>query len=512
MRKILITVLILISVNNLNASNIVNEAKINSPQYSFNNSLNHYNFSINDTIEKKNKTQKVIRDVGNAGKKLLKKIKELFAVKHKIPDNYVKAERIQLIEKDSIAIMSSKLGLTPELKLLYPRITPTKGYFSFQLGDYEYFKYVKNINLNEIEYIKLISADGSECYVDKFEFIKKENIKRHFAFLLDHSGSMGKKRASILQNSLYNAIEKNTIKEQNSTYHVYKFSEFTRRIAKGKTASSIASSMLPTNGLRGFGGGTAVKDALIHAITDLNNENKDDSKIIVLLTDGDSNSDLQKLPMSEVIKSATENNINIVSVAFGSYLNVGYLKDIADYSGGDLFHIYSPDEFQILFDNIFQDVILSYDLEFVPCLFGDDLELEMKIASNDLVFEGKTVFRTPLAKGYAIDLSINFELNSAKISPSHADRLETLYNLMKFKPTLEILVEGHSDRLGNEKLNISLSNQRASSVKKYLISKGISSSRIKVKGYGSSKPAFDYAPGANENPLNRRIQIVVLNN
>ena len=117
-----------------------------------------------------------------------------------------------------------------------------------------------------------------------------------------------------------------------------------------------------------------------------------------------------------------------------------------------------------------------------------------------------------MAKGYAIDLSINFELNSAKISPSHADRLETLYNLMKFKPTLEVLVEGHSDRLGNEKLNILLSNQRASSVKKYLISKGISSSRIKAKGYGSSKPAFDYAPGANENPLNRRIQIVVLNN
>ena len=80
----------------------------------------------------------------------MKKIKELFAVKHKIPDNYVKAERIQLIEKDSIAIMSSKLGLTPELKLLYPRITPTKGYFSFQLGDYEYFKYVKNITLKDL--------------------------------------------------------------------------------------------------------------------------------------------------------------------------------------------------------------------------------------------------------------------------------------------------------------------------------------------------------------------------
>jgi outer membrane protein OmpA-like peptidoglycan-associated protein/uncharacterized protein YegL len=510
MKKRLMVALMLIFINCLNASSTTPKIEIDLAHVSVNDLFNRSNISLNDSIDKSKKSKKVIRDVGNAGKKLLKKIKELFAVKHKIPENYIKAKRIQLIAKDSMSIMSSKLGLTPQLKLLYPRITPSKGYFSFQVGDYEYFKYVKDIDLDEIEYIKLVSADGSECYVDKFEFIKKENINRHFAFLLDHSGSMGRKRASILQNSLYKAIEKNTLEEQNSTYHVYKFSEYTRRIARGKTASSIAISMLPSNGLKGFGGGTAVKDALIHAITDLNKENKDEFKIIVLFTDGDSNSDIQQLPMSEVIKSATENNINIVSVAFGSYLNVGYLKDIADFSGGDLFHIYSPEEFQILFDNIFKDIILSYDLEFVPCLFGDDVELEMKIASNDVVLKGKTVFRTPLAEGYTIDLTINFDRNSATIIPSHTDRLETIYNLMEFKPTLEILVEGHSDQLGNEKLNISLSNRRASSVKKYLINKGISPSRIKIKGYGSSKPAFDYAPGTNENPLNRRIQIVVL--
>ena len=97
----------------------------------------------------------------------------------------MKAERIQLIEKDSIAIMSSKLGLKPELKLLYPRITPTKGYFSFQLGDYEYFKYVKNINLNEIEYIKLISADGSECWSKPQHFVGREPPDRHHMTAMD---------------------------------------------------------------------------------------------------------------------------------------------------------------------------------------------------------------------------------------------------------------------------------------------------------------------------------------
>ena len=121
----------------------------------------------NDTIVNKTKSGKVIRDVGVVGKKLLKKIKELFAVKHKVPDNYVFVESIELISKDSLAVLSANKKMTPELKLLYPRITPTKGYFSFQVGDYEYFKYVNDIDINEIEYIKLIAEDGSECFKGK---------------------------------------------------------------------------------------------------------------------------------------------------------------------------------------------------------------------------------------------------------------------------------------------------------------------------------------------------------
>ena len=507
--------LIFLSINVFGVSILKNEANKTSvlivnrvyETYPAENPLLKY--SIVDSIDNPKKSKKIIRDVGNAGKKILKKIKELFALRHKVPNDYVFTTPIKLISKDSLAIFSRDGTGSPELKLLYPRITPKKGYFSFQVGDYEYYKYVKDIDLDEIEYIKLISADGSECFIDKFEFVKKENINRHFAFLLDHSGSMGKKRATSLQNSLYQSIEKNANQDPNSTYYVYKFSEYTELIAKGKTAESIAVSMLPANGLRGFGGGTAVKDALIKAITDLKKENKDDFKIVVLLTDGDSNSDLQQIPMLEVIKSATENNINIVSVAFGSYLNVEYLKDIAYYSGGDLFHIYSPDEFQVLFNNIFQDIVLSYDLEFVPCLFGDDVKLEMKISSNDIILTGETIFRTPLTEGYTIDLSINFDINSAKIKSSHFERLESLYDLLKFKPKLNILIEGHSDKLGNENNNVRISLKRANSVKSYLVKKGISPIRIRTKGYGSSKPAFTYAADSSENSLNRRIQVVV---
>ncbi len=472
-------------------------------------SFSHNINIVNDTLVPQTRSGKVIRDVGVVGKKVLTKIKELFAVKHKIPNNYIPIELIETYSKDSIEYYVNESNLKPELKLIYPRITPSKGYFSFKLGDYEYFKYFDDFDIKNINYIKLVSENGEECIVDKFELIKRESARRHFTFLLDHSGSMGKKRASILQESLFKAIKNNIQNDPNSSYSIYKFSEYSRLIGKGSTINSIKSALFPSNGLRGFGGGTAVKDALIKTITDINLINDKDFKAIILFTDGDSNSDVQTIPMLNVLRSANENNINIVSVAFGSYLDIGYLRDIATYSGGDLYHIYSPDEFENLFNNIFDDVILSYDIEFVPCFFGENIELEMELFSNDLSYIGSTVFRTPLKKGYTIDLSIEFDLNSSKINSSHIKKLNSLVQLLSFNKNISIIIEGHSDRLGSEASNFKLSKDRAESVKAYLQTNGVNQSRIKTKGFGSSKPAFSYKEGSDINPKNRRIQIVI---
>ena len=500
MKKLILLISFIFVINQFGFSS---DLKIKSD----NNTTNY--ITINDSLKSKTKAGKVIRDVGVVGGKLVKKIKELFAVKHKVPQNYIYVNPIKVYDKDSLDNLLNETTLNPELKLIYPRITPQKGYFSFQIGDYQLFKYFDKFTIENIEYIKLISEDGSECIVDKFEFIEKASANRHFSFLLDHSGSMGKKRASMLQESLFKAIKKNNSIDQRASYSVYKFSVDSRLVAKGSQINSIKSGLLPTNGLKGFGGGTAVKDVLLKSIIDLKDIKNKDFKAVILFTDGDSNSDMQSIPMSNVVKMATENNINIISVAFGSYLNIDYLKDIAVYSGGDLFHIYSPDEFETLFNNIFKDVDLSYDLEFVPCFFGENITLEMKLTENQNSFVGQTVFRTPLEKGFSIDLSIEFDLNSTKVRESDYQKFNSLISLMSYKEKLKIIIEGHSDKLGNEKTNLRLSKARAESVKNYLVSKGISSNRISTVGYGSSKPAFSYLPNSVINPKNRRINIVI---
>ena len=72
---------------------------------------------------------------------------------------------------------------------------------------------------------------------------------------------------------------------------------------------------------------------------------------------------------------------------------------------------------------------------------------------------------------------------------------------------MNIINEGHTDKVGRESYNKELSLKRAEAVKKYFVNLGISASRIETKGYGWSMPAYPYIDGENENALNRRITL-----
>ena len=92
--------------------------------------------------------------------------------------------------------------------------------------------------------------------------------------------------------------------------------------------------MVPPNGLAGYGRSTAIKDALFQAINVISQDKDSEMKMIVLFTDGYSNTDMVKYSLSEVIRNAISNNINIVVVGFGEYYDENYLDAIAYYAGG----------------------------------------------------------------------------------------------------------------------------------------------------------------------------------
>jgi peptidoglycan-associated lipoprotein len=67
--------------------------------------------------------------------------------------------------------------------------------------------------------------------------------------------------------------------------------------------------------------------------------------------------------------------------------------------------------------------------------------------------------------------------------------LDSVARWMKENPSATVLVEGHTDDQGTREENLAVSEKRASSVKRYLIAKGVDPSRVTVASVGSERPA-----------------------
>lgn len=101
--------------------------------------------------------------------------------------------------------------------------------------------------------------------------------------------------------------------------------------------------------------------------------------------------------------------------------------------------------------------------------------------------------------------TVLFNINSSK--PNEIN-LDDLIKNLKEDTKSTVLLVGHTDASGPDNLNLNLSIQRATSVKRYLISKGVKGSRITVKGEGESKPIADNETEEGK-AKNRRVEITV---
>lgn len=113
-------------------------------------------------------------------------------------------------------------------------------------------------------------------------------------------------------------------------------------------------------------------------------------------------------------------------------------------------------------------------------------------------------------------LPINYELGSARLTPRARQIIDDkLVSLMQDRPNIRIEIAAHTDSRGSKASNQSLSERRARSVVNYLVSKGISRSRLESKGYGENRLKNRCADGVDcteaEHAINRRTEFRVLN-
>ena len=103
---------------------------------------------------------------------------------------------------------------------------------------------------------------------------------------------------------------------------------------------------------------------------------------------------------------------------------------------------------------------------------------------------------------------IYFPSNSAKILPKSFPVLTEAVAAMQRYQTLRIQVEGHTDDTGADDANQKLSEQRAESVRQYLVEKGIAAERVTSVGYGETRPVGDNKTKEGR-AQNRRIEFTI---
>jgi outer membrane protein OmpA-like peptidoglycan-associated protein len=130
------------------------------------------------------------------------------------------------------------------------------------------------------------------------------------------------------------------------------------------------------------------------------------------------------------------------------------------------------------------------------------------------IYDGRVINRDikmiPLKAGNKLTLNnVNFKVNSADLSVDSQEILDEVALLLRQNRSLVIEVGAHSDDLGEESYNKSLSEKRAQSVKDYLITKGVSERALRVKGYGESTPLVPNDTDENR-AKNRRVEFSII--
>ena len=104
--------------------------------------------------------------------------------------------------------------------------------------------------------------------------------------------------------------------------------------------------------------------------------------------------------------------------------------------------------------------------------------------------------------------TIGFQTGSANLLAASMPGLDELAGLLMKYPQASLNISAHTDNVGNDASNMSLSQKRAESVRNHFISKGVSPSNISARWYGETQPVADNGT-AEGRAMNRRVEMEV---
>jgi outer membrane protein OmpA-like peptidoglycan-associated protein len=106
---------------------------------------------------------------------------------------------------------------------------------------------------------------------------------------------------------------------------------------------------------------------------------------------------------------------------------------------------------------------------------------------------------------------VNFAFDSSDLTAEAKKNLDAVAEVFNEFPDTELMIEGHTDSVGNDDYNMKLSKRRADAVAAYIGSKGVAAKRFKVTGFGETRPIADNSTKEGQ-AKNRRVEIGVAAN
>ncbi len=114
----------------------------------------------------------------------------------------------------------------------------------------------------------------------------------------------------------------------------------------------------------------------------------------------------------------------------------------------------------------------------------------------------------PVTKRRIVLRGITFDFNKAEIRDESRPVLDEAVSSLRENPGVSLEVAGYTDSVGGEEYNQALSIRRAEAVYRYLVNRGIAPERMKVVGYGETRPVADNSTEAGR-AQNRRVELQV---
>ena len=335
----------------------------------------------------------------------------------------------------------------------------------------------------------------------------KERVPVDFVFLIDVTGSMQKYIDAV--KSYVSSFATNLIR-RGIDYRIglILFSDYVEKVYQ--PTDNVQTFLSWLSPVRASGGGDEKENALeaiVHA-SDIKYRPAA-NRVCVIVTDapyhqvGEKGDGRTGENTNSIINLLVHKDVRLFSIVPPKLKEY---KTISQKTRGTFFDIDYP--FSTILDNFSNQLTNLFALRYrtdKPAI-PDSINIAL-LNEKRMELVRKTIPIVELGRKLIIE-NLLYDLNSALL-PDSVIELEILKQFLTNKPNVVIMVEGHTDDRGSNRINDILSLRRAESVKQYLVERGIKANRIKTVGYGKRKPIATNNTDFGRR-LNRRTEIVIV--